>query len=36
LIYDGGGLAATMDRNPGIAIPARAAASALITAALER
>ncbi|MHB8696042.1 MAG: TetR/AcrR family transcriptional regulator [Solirubrobacteraceae bacterium] len=36
LIYDGGGLAASMDRNPDIAIPARAAASALITAALTR
>jgi AcrR family transcriptional regulator len=34
LIYDGGGLAAKMDRNPGIAAPARAAASALIAAAL--
>jgi AcrR family transcriptional regulator len=34
LIYDGGGLAATMDKNPDIAAPARAAASALITAAL--
>ena len=36
LIYDGGGLAAKMDRNPGIATPARAAASALIAAALAR
>jgi AcrR family transcriptional regulator len=36
LVYDGGGLAARMDRNPGIATPARAAASALITAALAR
>jgi AcrR family transcriptional regulator len=36
LIYDGGGLAANMDRNPGIAAPARAAASALIAAALAR
>ena len=36
LIYDGGGLAANMDRNPGIATPARAAASALIAAALAR
>jgi AcrR family transcriptional regulator len=34
LIYDGGGLAASMDRNPGIATPARAAAAALISAAL--
>jgi AcrR family transcriptional regulator len=34
LIYDGGGLAAKMDKNPDIAIPARAAASALINAAL--
>ncbi len=36
LVYDGGGLAAKMDQNPDIAIPARAAASALITAALAR
>jgi AcrR family transcriptional regulator len=36
LIYDGGGVAANMDRNPGIAAPARAAASALIAAALAR
>jgi AcrR family transcriptional regulator len=36
LIYDGGGLAASMDRNPDIAMAARAAASALITAALAR
>jgi AcrR family transcriptional regulator len=36
LIYDGGGLAAKMDRNPGIAAPARAAASALVAAALAR
>jgi AcrR family transcriptional regulator len=36
LIYDGGGLAAKMDHNPGIAAPARAAASALIAAALAR
>jgi AcrR family transcriptional regulator len=36
LIYDGGGLAAKMDQNPGIATPARAAASALVTAALAR
>ena len=34
LIYDGSGLAAKMDRNPGIAAPARAAAIALIAAAL--
>jgi AcrR family transcriptional regulator len=34
LIYDGGGLAAKMDNNPDIATPARAAASALIAAAL--
>jgi AcrR family transcriptional regulator len=34
LIYDGGGLAASMDRNPDIATPARAAAAALIAAAL--
>ncbi|HWD74205.1 MAG TPA: TetR/AcrR family transcriptional regulator [Solirubrobacteraceae bacterium] len=36
LIYDGGGLAAKMDRNPGIATPARAAACALVAAALAR
>jgi AcrR family transcriptional regulator len=36
LVYDGGGLAAKMDRNPGIATPARAAASALVAAALAR
>jgi AcrR family transcriptional regulator len=36
LIYDGGGLAARMDHNPGIAAPARAAASALVSAALAR
>jgi AcrR family transcriptional regulator len=36
LIYDGGGLAAKMDHNPGIAGPARAGASALIAAALAR
>jgi len=36
LVYDGGGLAAKMDKNPGIATPARAAASALIAAALAR
>jgi AcrR family transcriptional regulator len=36
LIYDGGGLAANMDRNPDIAAPARAAASALVSAALAK
>jgi AcrR family transcriptional regulator len=36
LIYDGGGLAAKMDRNPGIATPARTAASAVVAAALAR
>jgi AcrR family transcriptional regulator len=36
LVYDGGGLAAKMDRNPDIATPARAAASTLIAAALAR
>jgi AcrR family transcriptional regulator len=36
LVYDGAGLAAKMDQNPDIAIPARAAASALIAAALAR
>ena len=36
LIYDGGGVAAKMDRNPAIAKPARAAASALVAAALRR
>jgi hypothetical protein len=34
LIYDGGGLAASMDRDPAIAAPARAAATALIAAAI--
>jgi AcrR family transcriptional regulator len=34
LIYDGGGLAANMDRDPTIAAPARAAATALIAAAV--
>jgi AcrR family transcriptional regulator len=34
LIYDGGGLAANMDRDAAIAAPARAAAGALIAAAL--
>jgi AcrR family transcriptional regulator len=36
LLYDGGGLAARMDQNAGIAKPARAAASALVAAALAR
>jgi AcrR family transcriptional regulator len=36
LVYDGGGLAANLDKNPDIAVPARAAASALIAAALAR
>ena len=36
LVYDGGGLAANLDKNPDIATPARAAASALIAAALAR
>jgi AcrR family transcriptional regulator len=36
LIFDGAGLAAKMDRNPDIATPARAGASALIAAALAR
>jgi AcrR family transcriptional regulator len=36
LIYDGGGLAAKMDRSPAIAAPARAAAFALVAAALAR
>jgi AcrR family transcriptional regulator len=36
LIYDGGGLAARMDRDPAIAAPARAAAGALIAAATPR
>jgi AcrR family transcriptional regulator len=34
LVYDGGGLAANMDRDPAIAAPARAAAAALIAAAV--
>ena len=34
LIYDGGGLAAKMDRDAAIAAPARAAASALVAAAI--
>jgi AcrR family transcriptional regulator len=33
LIYDGGGVAANLDRNPAIAAPARAAARVLIDAA---
>jgi len=36
LVYDGGGLAANLDKNPEIATAARAAASALIAAALAR
>ena len=36
LIYDGGGLAANLDKNPEIATAARAAASALIATALAR
>jgi AcrR family transcriptional regulator len=36
MIYDGGGVAANLDRNPGIAGPARAAARALVAAALAR
>jgi AcrR family transcriptional regulator len=36
LIYDGAGLAANLDRNPDIAAPTRAAAAALIAAALSR
>jgi AcrR family transcriptional regulator len=35
LIYDGGGLAAKMDRDAAIAAPARAAASALVALALN-
>ena len=35
LIYDGGGLAAKMDRDTAIAAPARAAATALIAAAIS-
>ena len=34
IIYDGAGMAANLDRNPAIASPARAAASALVAAAL--
>jgi AcrR family transcriptional regulator len=34
MVYDGGGVAANLDRNPGIAAPARAAARALVGAAL--
>ncbi len=36
LVYDGGGLAANLDKNPEIATAARAAASALIATALAR
>ena len=36
LVYDGGGLAANLDKNPEIAAAARAAASALIATALAR
>ncbi len=36
LIYDGGGLAANMDRDAAIAAPARAAAAVLIAAAIAR
>ena len=36
LVYDGGGLAANLDKNPDIATAARAAASALIATALAR
>jgi AcrR family transcriptional regulator len=35
LIFDGGGLAANLDRDPAIAAPARAAATALIAAAVS-
>ncbi len=35
MIYDGGGVAANLDRNPAIAGPARAAARALVDAALS-
>jgi AcrR family transcriptional regulator len=35
LLYDGGGSAANLDRNPSIAAPARAAAASLIAAALK-
>jgi AcrR family transcriptional regulator len=34
LIYDGGGLAANLDRDPAIAAPARTAAAALVAAAV--
>jgi AcrR family transcriptional regulator len=34
LVYDGGGLAAKMDQNPDVATPVRAAATALIAAAI--
>jgi AcrR family transcriptional regulator len=36
LLYDGGGAAANLDRNPSIAGPARAAAASLIAASLDR
>ncbi len=36
LIYDGGGLAAKLDRDAAIAAPARAAAAALIATAISR
>jgi AcrR family transcriptional regulator len=36
LIYDGGGSAANLDRDPSIAGPARAAAASLIAASLDR
>jgi hypothetical protein len=36
LVYDGGGPAARMDQDPDIATPARAAAAALVGAALAR
>jgi AcrR family transcriptional regulator len=36
LLYDGGSVAANLDRNPSIANPARAAAASLIAAAIDR
>lgn len=36
LLYDGGGSAANLDRDPSIAGPVRAAASSLLAAALDR
>jgi AcrR family transcriptional regulator len=36
LLYDGGSIAANLDRNPSIASPVRAAARTLIAAAVER